>query len=147
MNIQIVAVGKLKEKYLKDAVLEYTKRLSRFCRIEIVEIPEEKAPETLSDSEEDQVREKEAQRIRKAIAKNSFLVALDLNGAQPDSVQFAENIDFMLNGISQITFIIGAPLVWIVSCLTSRLQSLPVKNDLYSSNRKAHYFGADLPGF
>mgnify|MGYP002683138985 CR=1 FL=1 len=90
LQIQIISVGKLKEKYLKDAVLEYTKRLSRFCRIEIVEIPEEKAPETLSDSEEDQVREKEAQRIRKAIAKNSFLVALDLNGAQPDSVQFAK---------------------------------------------------------
>jgi len=111
LQIQIIAVGKLKEKYLKDAVLEYTKRLSRFCRIEIVEIAEEKAPETLSPSEEDLVREKEAQRIRKAIAKNAFVIALDLKGDQPDSIQFTKKLsDLMLKGASQLTFIIGGSI-------------------------------------
>lgn len=111
MRIQIIAVGKLKEKYLKDAVLEYTKRLSRFCRTEIVEIPEEKVPETLSSSEEIIVREKEAIKIRRLIAKNAFVIALDLKGEQPDSVQFARKLsDFMLNGASQITFIIGGSI-------------------------------------
>ncbi len=111
MKIQIIAVGKLKEKYLKDAVLEYTKRLSRFCRTEIVEILEEKVPETLSESEEIYAREKEAEKIRKAITKNAFTIALDLKGEQLDSTQFAKKLsDFMLNGASQLTFIIGGSI-------------------------------------
>jgi 23S rRNA (pseudouridine1915-N3)-methyltransferase len=111
LQIQIIAVGKLKEKYLKDAVLEYTKRLSRFCRIEIVEIAEEKAPENLSKPEEDSIKDKEAQRIRKAISKNSYVIALDLKGEQPDSIQFAGKLSgLMLNGLSQFTFIIGGSI-------------------------------------
>jgi len=111
LQIQIIAVGKLKEKYLKDAVLEYTKRLSRFCRTEIVEIPEEKVPKTLSCSEESLVRGKEAQRIRRAIPKDAFVIVLDLKGEQPDSVRFAGKLsDFMLNGASQLTFIIGGSI-------------------------------------
>lgn len=111
MQIQIIAIGKLKEKYLKDAVLEYTKRLSRFCRTEIVEIPEEKAPEILSSLEKDLVREKEAQRIRKIIAKSAYVIALDLKGERLDSMQFAKKIsEIMLNGASQLTFLIGGSI-------------------------------------
>jgi len=111
LQVQIIAVGKLKEKYLKDAVLEYTKRLSRFCSIEIVEVAEEKVPENLSKSEEDLIKDKEAQRIRKAIAKNAFVIALDLKGDKPDSIQFARKLSgFMLNGVSQFAFIIGGSI-------------------------------------
>ncbi len=111
MQIQIVAVGKLKEKYLKDAVLEYTKRLSRYCRVEIVEVYEEKAPDTLSSLEEDQVRKKEAEKIQRVLAKNSFMVALDLKGEQLDSKAFSKKIStWMLSGNSRISFVIGGSI-------------------------------------
>ena len=80
LKIQVVSVGNLKEKYLKDAVSEYMKRLSRFCTIVMNEVSEEKVPETLSDAEKEQVLKKEAARIRNALLKNTFTVALDLKG-------------------------------------------------------------------
>lgn len=111
MQIQIISVGKLKEKYLKDAVLEYTKRLSRFCKIDIVEVAEEKVPETLSFQEEEQAKRREAERIRSLLSKNTFVVALDLKGEQPDSEQLAKKLSaWMLQGKSHITFIIGGSI-------------------------------------
>ncbi len=111
MNIQIISVGKLKEKYLKDAVLEYTKRLSRFCKIEILEASEEKVPETLSGQEEEQARKREAEKIRSLLAKNTFTIVLDLQGEQPDSEQMAKKLSaWMLQGKSHITFIIGGSI-------------------------------------
>lgn len=104
-------MGKLKEKYLKDAVLEYTKRLSRFCKIDIVEVAEEKVPETLSFQEEEQAKRREAERIRSLLSKNTFVVALDLKGEQPDSEQLAKKLSaWMLQGKSHITFIIGGSI-------------------------------------
>ena len=111
LNIQIISVGKLKEKYLKDAVLEYTKRLSRFCKIEILEASEEKVPETLSGQEEEQARKREAEKIRSLLAKNTFTIVLDLQGEQPDSEQMAKKLSaWMLQGKSHITFIIGGSI-------------------------------------
>ncbi|HEY8499916.1 MAG TPA: 23S rRNA (pseudouridine(1915)-N(3))-methyltransferase RlmH [Clostridia bacterium] len=108
MNIQIVSVGKLKEKYLKDAVNNYIKMLSRFCKTEIVEVAEEKAPQSLSSREEEQAREKEAERIKVALLKDSYVIALDLKGEQPDSPQFAQRLkELMIAGKSRISFIIG----------------------------------------
>lgn len=111
LNIQIISIGKLKEKYLKDAVLEYTKRLSRFCKIEILEASEEKVPETLSSQEEEQARKREAEKIRSLLAKNTFTIVLDLQGEQPDSEQLAKKLSlWMLQGKSHITFIIGGSI-------------------------------------
>lgn len=111
MQIQVIAVGKLKERYLKDAVMEYTKRLSRFCRLEIQEVTEEKVPETLSDLEEDQVRRKEAEKIRASLSKSTFTVVLDLKGEQPDSEQLSKKLSsWMLQGNSHITFILGGSI-------------------------------------
>lgn len=111
MQIQIISVGRLKEKYLKDAVLEYTKRLSRFCRVEIVEVSEEKVPDTLSRAEQEQVRKKEADRIRGVLSKNTFVIVLDLQGDQPDSIEFSAKIStWMLQGKSHLTFILGGSI-------------------------------------
>jgi 23S rRNA (pseudouridine1915-N3)-methyltransferase len=111
LQIQIISVGKLKEKYLKDAVLEYAKRLSRFCRIDILEAAEEKVPENLSSQEEDQARKREAEKIRSLLSKNTFTIVLDLKGEQPGSQQLAQKLSaWMLQGKSHITFIIGGSI-------------------------------------
>jgi len=111
LQIQIVCVGNLKEKYLKDAVSEYTKRLSRFCRVTITEVPEEKVPETLSDAEKEQVLRKEAERIKNALLKNTFTVVLDLKGKQPDSLEFSKLLSsWMLQGNNCISFVIGGSI-------------------------------------
>lgn len=111
LQIQIVCVGNLKEKYLKEAVSEYLKRLSRFCRVTINEVPEEKVPETLSVTEKEQVLKKEAERIRNALFKNTFTVVLDLKGKQPDSMELSKLLSsWMLQGKSSISFIIGGSI-------------------------------------
>lgn len=111
MKITIAAVGKLKEKYLKDAISEYTKRISRFADIEIVEVEDEHAPESLSPAQEAQVKQKEAERLLKRVKENSYIILLDLAGEQADSETFSSKIEsVMLSGNSHITFIIGGSL-------------------------------------
>ncbi len=111
MQVQIIAVGKLKEKYLKDACLEYIKRNSRFCKIKVIEVLEEKVPETLTESEKERVRKREAERIKGALPKNTFTVALDLEGEQPDSIMLSKKMSaWMLEGKSNISFIIGGSI-------------------------------------
>lgn len=109
MNIKIVCVGKLKESYLKDAQKEYLKRLSRFCRIEVVEIDEEKAPDEANAAQEEKVRQKEAERITRALGKNTTTIALTLDGKEMDSLEFSGAIkNFMTGGKSDLSFIIGS---------------------------------------
>ncbi|HHU90385.1 MAG TPA: 23S rRNA (pseudouridine(1915)-N(3))-methyltransferase RlmH [Clostridiaceae bacterium] len=109
MTINIICVGKLKETYLKDAQKEYLKRLSRFCSIKVIEVDEEKAPDTASPAQEEKVRQKEAERIKKAMGKNSTIIALDLDGKELGSIEFSEQIhNYMLDGKSDLTFIIGS---------------------------------------
>lgn len=109
MTIRIICVGKMKESYLKDAQKEYLKRLSRFCNTKVIEVDEEKSPETASPAQEEKIRQKEAERIKKAIGKNSTVIALDLDGKELDSVGFSEQIhNFMLGGKSDLAFIIGS---------------------------------------
>jgi 23S rRNA (pseudouridine1915-N3)-methyltransferase len=109
MNIKIVCVGKLKESYLKDAQKEYLKRLSRFCKVEIIEVDEEKAPETAKASQEKKVRQKEAERIVKAFGKNTTTIALALDGKEMDSVEFSREMQgLMTGGKSDLSFIIGS---------------------------------------
>ncbi len=110
MQIRIICVGKLKEKYLQDAQKEYLKRLSRFCKTEIIEIDEEKAPASTSHAIEEKIRQKEAERIKKALQKNTtYKIALAIEGKELDSMSFSGEIQsLMIDGISDITFIIGS---------------------------------------
>lgn len=111
MNITIISVGKLKEKYLKQAVEEYSKRLQRYCRLDIIELNDEKTPDNASPKEEQQIKEKEGQAILKAIKDNSFVIALDLKGKMLSSEEFASFIqDSNTRGISSFTFVIGGSL-------------------------------------
>lgn len=111
MKITIAAVGKIKEKYLKDAISEYVKRLSRFAEVEQIEVEDEHAPESLSAAQELQVKQKEAERIIKRIKEGSYVILLDLAGEQISSEKFSAKIeDIMLSGNSHITFVIGGSL-------------------------------------
>lgn len=80
MNIKIVGVGKLKEKYLKQGIAEYAKRLSKFCKFQIIEVPDEKAPESLSDAQMEMVKEKEGERILAKIKDREYVFTLEIKG-------------------------------------------------------------------
>lgn len=111
MNISIITVGKLKEKYLKDGIDEYKKRLSRYCSIDIIEVQDEKAPENLSEKEEEQVKIKEGQGILKHIKDGTYVIALDLKGKMLSSEEFSTLLgDLGVSGNSNIAFIIGGSL-------------------------------------
>lgn len=111
MKITIAAVGKLKERYLKDGMAEYAKRLSRFCEFEIIEVDDEHAPDSLSPAQEAQVRQREAERLLKRVREGSYIVLLDLAGQQAGSEAFSAKLEsVMLSGSSHITFIIGGSL-------------------------------------
>lgn len=110
MNIRILCVGKLKEPYFEDACAEFQKRLSRFCALEIVEVPDEKAPESLHPADEDLVREKEGRRILKAIGQKDFVVALAIDGKQMRSEAFAAFLAEKELAARPLTFVIGGSL-------------------------------------
>lgn len=111
MNIRIVAVGKIKEKYIQEGIKEFSKRLSRYCSLDIVEIDDEKAPENLSEKEMDIVKNKEGDRILAKIPQNSFIISLVIQGRQLSSEELSEKVDdLMINGINDITFVIGGSL-------------------------------------
>lgn len=111
MKITIIAVGKIKEKYLKDAIIEYSKRLGRYCRLEIIEVADEKTPDHASENMEDAIREKEAERIGKYIKEDAYLVTLEIQGRQLTSEEFADKIEKLgVSGISHMIFIIGGSI-------------------------------------
>lgn len=111
MKITVICVGKLKEKYWKEAIEEYSKRLSKYCKLEIIELPDEKAPETMTRAEEKQVIQKEGQRIIKAIKENALVIALAIKGKMLSSEQLAAQIEKDgVNGVSHIIFVIGGSL-------------------------------------
>ena len=110
MNITIICVGKLKEKYLKEAVLEYTKRLSRFAKVEIIELPDEKIPDKASKKEEEQVLSKEGNLILSKIKDTSFVVAMCVEGKLISSEEMSELCQQAAMQKGHITFIIGGSL-------------------------------------
>ena len=111
MKIKIIAVGKLKEKYLKQGIAEYEKRLGKYCKFEIIEVPDEKAPENLSDAEMLQVKEKEGQKILSKISDSDYVFALAIQGKEITSEGFAEQIDSLsTRGTSSFAFVIGGSL-------------------------------------
>ena len=111
MNIKIITVGKLKEKYLKMGIAEYAKRLGAYCKLELIEVTDEKAPEKLSEAEMVQVKEKEGERILAKIPDQAFVFALAIEGKQRTSEEFAKEIEQLgVQGKSTIVFVIGGSL-------------------------------------
>lgn len=111
MKITIIAVGKIKEKYFSDAVKEYEKRLSRYCKLDIIEVEDEKTPDKAVSAEEEQIKAKEAERILKHIKDDAFVITLEINGNMLDSVELAHKLEKLgVQGVSHIQFIIGGSL-------------------------------------
>ncbi len=111
MKITILCVGKIKEKYFNLGIEEYQKRLSRYCKLEIIEVPDEKTPDNASAAEELQIKQKEGERISKYIKQDAYVISLAIEGKQIDSVELSEKIEKLgVDGVSHIIFIIGGSL-------------------------------------
>ena len=111
LKINIICVGKIKEKYLRDAIDEYSKRLSKYCNLDIIEVEDEKLPNNISLAQKDDIKTKECEKIKGKIPKDTYVFVLDLNGKQYSSEEFANKInDITINEKSNITFIIGGTL-------------------------------------
>lgn len=110
LHINVVCVGKIKENFFKDAIAEYSKRLSRFCNLDIIELPDEKIPDNASLAVENEIKEKEGRNIINHLKKDNFVIALDLKGKEFSSVEFSKKISDISLNFSNITFIIGGSL-------------------------------------
>ena len=111
MNITVIGVGKIKEKYLKDAIAEYSKRLGRYCRLEIIEVADEKTPDQASEAAEESIRAKEGERIMKHIREDMYVITLEIAGKMLSSEELADKINALgLSGKSSIAFVIGGSI-------------------------------------
>ena len=110
LNINIVCIGKIKEHYLKSAIEEYSKRLSKYCKLNILELPDEKIPDKLNNSLALEIKSKESNNILNHLKKDSYLIALDLTGTEYSSEDFSKDIERISMENSSITFIIGGSL-------------------------------------
>ena len=111
MKITVVTVGKIKEKYFTLAIDEYSKRLTRYCKMEIMELQDEKTPDNSSDATNLQIKAKEGDKILASIKEDAYVVALAIEGKMLDSVELSEKIETLgVNGTSHITFVIGGSL-------------------------------------
>lgn len=111
MKITLVTVGKIKEKYLRDAIAEYSKRLSKYCKLEIIEVADEKTPDAPSETVEHHIRQKEGERILKYVKEDAYVITLEIGGKMLDSVEFARKIETLgIQGKSHIVFIIGGSI-------------------------------------
>ncbi len=110
LTINILCVGKIKENYLKEAVNEYSKRLSKYCNLNIIEVSDEKVPDKTSETIIKNIKDKEVHKMLTYIKKDTYCVSLDLKGKQITSEEFAKRIEVISNINSSITFIIGGTL-------------------------------------
>lgn len=111
MKITVISVGRLKEKYLRDAIAEYSKRLSKYCKLEMIEVADEKTPDNASEVVEEGIRQKEGERIIKYIKEDAYVITLEIGGKMLDSVAFADKIAQLgIQGKSHICFIIGGSI-------------------------------------
>lgn len=110
LSINIVCVGKIKEKFFRESIDEYSKRLSKYCKLEILELPDEKIPDKTNDSIINEIKEKECNNIINHLKKDSYIIALDLKGKEFSSEEFSRKIDTISMQNSKITFIIGGSL-------------------------------------
>ncbi len=111
MRITIIAVGSIKEKFYRDAIAEYEKRLSRYCKLNIVQVEDEKTPDKMSQAQEDAIKKKEADRILRHVKEDACVIALAIRAKMYDSEAFAEEIERLgIQGSSHIQFLIGGSL-------------------------------------
>ena len=111
MRITLITVGKIKEKYLRDAIAEYSKRLSRYCKLEIIEVADEKTPDQASEAAEENIRNKEGERILKHIRDDMYVITLEIGGKMLSSEEFADKINSLgVQGKSSIAFVIGGSI-------------------------------------
>lgn len=111
MRITILAVGKIKEKFFREAIIEYEKRLSRYCKLDLIEVADEKTPDHASRAEEEQIKEKEARRILDRISPDAYVITLEILGKEMNSVSFSEMLQKLgVVGKSQVVFVIGGSL-------------------------------------
>ena len=111
MRINIVCVGKIKEKYLSAGIAEYAKRLSRYCKLTFCQVPDEKTPDNASENAEEMIRQKEAERLLKYIREDAYLITLEIGGKQLTSEEFSEKIEKLgIQGTSHIIFVIGGSI-------------------------------------
>ena len=111
MKVTLITVGKIKEKYLKDAIVEYSKRLGRYCKLDIIEVADEKTPDQASEAVEESIRAKEGERIMRHIREDMYVVTLEIAGSMLSSEELADKIDALgLSGRSSIAFVIGGSI-------------------------------------
>ncbi|NBH12877.1 23S rRNA (pseudouridine(1915)-N(3))-methyltransferase RlmH [Lachnospiraceae bacterium] len=111
MKISVLTVGKIKERFYRQAVEEFQKRLSRYCKLEIIEVTDEKTPERASEAEEIQILEREGRRLQKFIREDAWVCALAIEGNMLDSRELSEKIEKLgIDGVSHIQFVIGGSL-------------------------------------
>ena len=111
MEIRIITVGKIKEKYLNDGIAEYAKRLSRYCKLNFIQVPDEKTPDKASDGMNRQIKETEGNRILSHIREQDYVIALAIEGKMLDSVELSDLIAKLgVQGKSSIAFVIGGSL-------------------------------------
>ena len=111
MKITVLCVGKIKEKFFADAIKEYSKRLSRYCKLEIVEVADEKTPDGASDLVVSQIKDKEAERMEKYLPDSAYVIALAIEGKKLTSEKLSEKIDTLgITGTSHLVFLIGGSL-------------------------------------
>lgn len=111
MTVTVLCVGKIKERFFTDAVNEYSKRLSKFCKLNIIEVEDEENPQNAGETLERSIREKEGEKILKKIPQGAYTISLEIEGRKHDSVSFADRINkIQINGSSNICFIIGGSL-------------------------------------
>lgn len=111
MKITVITVGKIKEKYLKDAIAEYSKRLTKYCKLDIVEVADEKTPDQASEVVEEAIRDKEAERIMKHIKDDMYVITLEINGKMLTSEELSTKIEKLgIQGKSDVAFVIGGSI-------------------------------------
>lgn len=111
LTVNIICTGKIKERYLQEAIAEYSKRLSKYCRLNIIELPDEKVPDNLNPTIEENIKQKECKNAIAHLNKDTYIICLDLKGKEVSSEEFSKKIEnISLNFNSLITFIIGGTL-------------------------------------
>ena len=111
MKITLLTVGKIKEKYLRDGIAEYAKRLGRYCRLEITEVADEKTPDGASAAEELQIKNTEGERLLRYVRDGDYVIALAIDGKMPDSVELSQKLENLgISGQSSLVFVIGGSL-------------------------------------
>ena len=133
LTINVICIGKIKEKFFKDAIDEYSKRLSKYCKLNILELPDEKIPDKINQNIENEIKSKECDNIINHIKKDSYVICLDLKGKEFSSEEFSASIDKISMQNSKITFVIGGSL-----CLTNKLLSLADEKICFSKMTFPH---------